>query len=89
MKRYLVKLTCTATENNNNFPNVVHTYYYGKRFQSTENPNHINFMAKYCGYTTKASATSGLKTHQRMAEWETAKGFWKDTCELIEVEIAE
>lgn len=89
MKRYLVKLTCTATENNKNFPGKVLTYYYGKNNFTLENPIHINSMARYWGYTTKAAATQGFKSHQRMAEAETSRGFWKDTCELLEIELAE
>lgn len=89
MKRYLVKLTYTATESNQNFAGEVLNYYYGRNHFSTENPIHVNSMARHWGYTTKAAAIQGLKSHKSMAEAEAARGAWNCSCELLEIELAE
>lgn len=87
MKRFVIKVTCEATENNNNFKGETRTYYKAKN-STVENPDHLKYFAKEYGYTTKAAAAMGLKREIDLAEWETANGYWKDTCELLEIEIA-
>lgn len=86
MTRFVIKVTCEATENNNNFKGETQIYYKAKN-SSIQNPDYLKFFAKEYGYTTKAAALKGFKRELDLAEWETAKGFWKDTCELLEVEI--
>lgn len=89
MKRYLVKVDYEATESNQYFAGEQRTYYYGKDYKSTESATHINSLARYWGYTTKASAASGLRAHQSLAESETKRGHWNVSCELLEIELAE
>jgi hypothetical protein len=86
MTRFVVKVICEATENNENFKGETRIYYKAKN-ASTQNPDHLKFFAKEYGYATKAAAIKGFKRELDLAEWETANGFWKDTCELLEVEI--
>jgi hypothetical protein len=87
MKRYLIKDTLVATEKNPNFAGESRTYWNGTN-AITEDESNIKWIAKVDGYKTKAGAVKGLKKQQDLAEWETARGFWKHTSvEIIEVEV--
>ena len=89
MKRYLIKDELVATEKNSNFAGEQRTYWMGVD-AIREKEDNLNWLAKIDGYKTKAGATRGLKKHRELAEWETARGFWKHTSvELVEFEVAE
>lgn len=89
MKRYLIKDTLIATENNPNFAGQRRTYWNGTNV-ITEDECSVKHIAKVDGYKTKAGATKGLKKQKELAEWETERGYWKHTSvEIVEIEIAE
>ena len=89
MKRYLIKDTLVATENNPNFAGQCRTYWSGVN-AITECESDIKWIAKVDGYKTKAGATKGLKKQKDLADWETVRGYWRHTSiEIVEVEIAE
>lgn len=91
MKKYIIKVTSVATDNNPNFCGETKVYYYGKGSEgpwaSTEDKCLVPYIAKNYGYSTVASARAVLKAKQSLCDWETNKGFWKSTCELVEVTI--
>lgn len=91
MKKYLVKVAQTATEENVNFANAVYTHYYGKNDEllKTDDPNIWNapkefipyFVEKY-GYNRKCDA----KRCWSYKNPENSK-WWKSTASIVEVEI--
>lgn len=89
MKKYLIKDILVSTEKNNSFPNKTIIYYCGKEGANTAgDENDIKRIAKWYGYSTKASAAAGLRKWKDLADWETAQGFWKHiSTEIVEVEI--
>ena len=88
MKKYLIKDILVSTEKNTNFQNKTITYWCGKEDANTSDENDIKSVASWYGYSTKASATAGLRKWKELADWETAQGFWKHiSTEIVEVEI--
>lgn len=89
MKRYLIKDTMVATENNPHFEGQRRTYWNGTH-AITEYERNVKWIAKTDGYKTKAGAARGLKKQKELADWETARGYWKHiSVEIVEIEIAE
>lgn len=88
MTRYIIKKHYEATETNLNFKDEVKDYYQGKH-QETIGKNYFptNYFIIEYGYSTKAAATRGLKATQELCDWETARGHWNVSCELIEVNV--
>ena len=85
--KYLIKDTLVATEKNTNYAGQTRTYWSGVE-GSIESENDIVWFANLDGYKTKAGATRGLKKHQDLADWETARGFWKHiSVTIVEVEV--
>ena len=87
MTRYIIKVVCEATEKNDNFYGEIHTHYEGKNHSYETDNGRLKWFAKEYGFTTKAAALQGLKSANDLAEWETARGYWIDRCELVEVEV--
>jgi hypothetical protein len=86
---YIIKKHYEATETNENFKGETQTWYCGKqgsdcRVDGNEGTNYLETFVKYYGYATKAGATKALKSAKELAEWETRKGYWKVTAELVE-----
>ena len=86
MTRFIIKVVCKATEKNENFKGETQVYYTAKN-STIRNEAYIRFLAKECGYKTKAAALQGLKKENELAKWENGVGYWNTSCELIEVEI--
>ena len=87
---YFIKVTCKATENNDNFRGETQVFYRGRNNFVSEEKNFIgceHIWAKESGYTTKAAAMRALKAQKELDEWETNKGFWSDTSEIVSYEV--
>lgn len=89
MKKYVVKFVSEATDKNEKFKGDKHVCYYGIRNSVETNADNLKGFAKWYGYSTKAAAIGGFKKCMRVAEWESERGYWKDSCELLEIEIEE
>ena len=90
MTRYLVKTHYEATEQNDRQYGRKCDFYIGKNgivIGTNEEP-YTHTIVEY-GYTTKATASKGLKARQKDAEEEAALGFWNVTAELIEYHISQ
>ena len=88
MKKYVIKLVCEATDKNDNFKGETQVYYKAK-YATEKNADNLKLFAKHYGYSTKAAAAKGLEREKRIAKRESEKGFWKDSVELLEIEIDE
>lgn len=88
MKKYVIKVVCEATDKNDKFKGETQVYYKAK-YATEENADNLKWFAKLYGYSTKAAAAKGLEREKRTAKWESEKGFWKDSVELLEIEIDE
>lgn len=86
MKKYVIKKHYEATDANTNFKGEVHDYYEGKaEALLSEDKFPAAWLIEAHSYTTLSGAKRGLKKAQELAEWETNKGWWKVTAELVEV----
>lgn len=92
MKKYLVKLTSVATENNVNFKGQVAVFYYDKdqKLISTEGSTELDVKASK--YMIKEYGYSRLCDAKRSWIYKNAvtlnrENFWKMSVEIVEVEI--
>lgn len=83
---YIIKKHYEATDSNHNFAGEVKDYYEGKagHLLSHHNQFPTRWEIEEYGYKTLAAAKKGLKSVLELCEWETAKGFWTVTAELIQ-----
>lgn len=86
MKKYVIKVVCEASDKNENFKGEIQVYYKAKN-SVEKNADNLKWFAKWYGYSSKSAAINGLKKEMRLAKWESEKGYWKDSCELLEIEI--
>ena len=88
MKKYLIKETTTATENNKNFKGITKIFYVGKKENAMEKEEYLNYHFLNNGFTTKAAATKALKHYVENCEWfnNTFKT-WTSVYEIIEKEF--
>lgn len=90
MKRYLVKETSVATENNKNFRGQTQVNYYGKGDRSIaaiyiQEPSMVsnrNYLVREYGYKRKCDAERNW-TYKNPLNSE----YWKSTVEIIEIEV--
>lgn len=83
---YIIKTHYEATANNPNFAGETRDYYYGKARHLIGSDNFpTNFSIKNYGYATLSAAKRGLKKAIELANWETEKGYWSVTVDLVEV----
>lgn len=102
MKAYIIMTHYEASPKNTNYfgtEEAVKNYFYGKgqelltdiyqahKITESDAQNITHWLLTEYAYTTKASAMRGLKAQQAGAEWETAHGWWKVSCKLVEVNI--
>lgn len=96
MKKYLVKLTSVATENNVNFKGQVAVFYYGKdqKIISTEGSSTelVYTNAKASKYMIKEYGYNRLCDAKRSWIYKNAvtlnrENFWKMSAEIVEVEV--
>ena len=96
MKRYLVKLSCKATENNPNFAGETLICYYGKNQEmigreGTHYPQE-NFIVTHhslmeYGYKRMCDARRCWRYKNSNTELEERLGMWQNKAEIIEVEV--
>jgi hypothetical protein len=83
---YIIKKHYEATENNPNFAGVIKDYYEGKAGHLIgSNGFTTDWEINEYGYKTLSAAKRGLKKAVELANWETEKGYWTVTAELVEV----
>lgn len=83
---YIIKKHYEATENNPNFAGVIKDYYEGKAGHLIgSNGFPTDWEINEYGYKTLSAAKRGLKKVVELANWETEKGYWTVTAELVEV----
>lgn len=88
MKKYLIKETTTATENNANFKGITKIFYIGKKEHSLEGDKYLNYHFVHNGFTTKAAATKALKHYQDNVNWFNDEyKTWNSIFEIIEKEV--
>ena len=83
---YILKRHYEATEKNSYFFGDKIDYYYGVGdwlISVNEMPNPT--LVKLHGYKTLAGAKTGLRAESKLAESETARGYWNVSVELLEV----
>lgn len=81
---YIIKKHYEATDSNPNFAGEVKDYYEGKSGHQLIQPL-VRWEIEEYGYKTIAAAARGLKAVQGLCDWETSKGFWKVSAELVEM----
>ncbi|MBQ9167940.1 MAG: hypothetical protein IJX67_05985 [Oscillospiraceae bacterium] len=81
---FIIKKHYEATEYNPNFAGEVKDYYEGKAGHIlSSNTFPVKWEIENYGYKTLAAAKRGLKKARELADWETAKGFWNVSVELV------
>lgn len=81
---YIIKKHYEATESNLKFAGDVKDWYEGQNgFLIGGNGFPTKSEINAFGYNTLAGAKRGLKKAEELAKWETEKGHWKVTVELI------
>ena len=97
MKRYLVKLSGKATENNPNFVGETSICYYGKNQtlvgrEGTHLPEHNFIVTRYFleeyGYKRECDARRSYIFKNPMSDLEKRLAMWNNEVEIIEVEVA-
>ena len=87
MKMYLIKSVSIATQSNPNFAGETRVYILGKNLCTKYKEEYLKFYAKEYGYKTISGAKQRFKSLKETFEWESERGFWESTCEIIEVEV--
>lgn len=91
MTYFGIKMVETATKNNPR-AGQVHEHIYGKGgFTIAMNTPYCSFDAneyglKNYGYTRKCDVVRALKSYNESAEWQTSRGYWDTTCEIVSFE---
>ena len=90
MKKYLVKLTSVATENNPNYRNQTNISYYGKDQELIYNEGNVmikiarsDFMIREYGYDRLCDAKRSWIYKNSNGN----NGYWMQSTEIIEVEV--
>ena len=84
---YIIKIHYEATKDNPNFAGEIHDWYTGKGGEhlSAKDEFPTTYFIQNYGYKTLAAARRGLKAAKELADWETKKGYWIVTVEIIKV----
>ena len=85
---YIIKQHYEATKANHNFAGEIHDWYSGREGKSLSARDEFptTYFIQTYGYKTFAAARRGLKAAQELADWETAKGYWIVTVEILKVD---
>lgn len=88
MKRYFIKKTYVATEKNTNNLGQTQIWYHCKKGTILHDWEiEIPYILNNYAYSRLCDAKRALKSVQESADWETNIGWWKVTCEIVEVEV--
>lgn len=82
---FIIKKHYEATKTNKNFAGEIHDYYCGKAGHTlSQDEIPCKYFINEYGYSTKAAAMRGLKAAKEFADWETKRGHWNVSAELVE-----
>lgn len=90
MKRFLVKVTSTATKENKNFAGAVKVRFYGRderSFDEQDNELYKLYITDKYGYTRKCDAKKNFNFHYPTTETVDGSVIWEKEIEIVEVEI--
>lgn len=93
MKKFIIKSTYTATEQNSNFKGQTHIHYSGKAYADCGGWDGYNqqeirkYSVRENGYDTMRAARIGLAAKNRLNAFEMSYGDWKVHSEIIEIEV--